>query len=88
MRSPDNENEKLKKGDDEIKGCTEERRSFAKGEKQKLKELSKRIKKCIRDKKTQKYKKHIQRIFEEFRSIKNISNKKSQGKIAHSKFEK
>ena len=41
-----------------------------KGDKHQLKELSKKIKQCIRDRKITKRQEHIQRILEEFRGIK------------------
>ena len=44
-------NEKTNEGDDEIRRLVEERRNTVKGDKHHLKELSKKIKKCIRDKK-------------------------------------
>ena len=46
------------------------RRKVKKEDKGRLKEVSKKIKKCIRDEK-------IQRVLEEFKGIKNISNIKS-----------
>ena len=49
------------------------RRHVARGEKQHLKEVSKQIRNCIRDKKRSKRQEKIQRIFEEFRGIKNRS---------------
>ena len=57
LRPQDNESEKAERGDDEIKRLSEERRGIAKGDKQQLKEVSKRIKKCIRDKKIKKTRK-------------------------------
>ena len=51
MLSPqDNENDKAEKGDNGIKRLIEERWSIAKGAKKQLKEVSKKIAKCIRDK--------------------------------------
>ena len=48
-RSQENNNEKTREGDDEIRGLVEERRNTAQCDKHQLKDLSKRIKKCIRD---------------------------------------
>ena len=75
-----NENDKAEKEDDEIKRLIEERRSIAEGDKQRLKEVSKKIKKCIRDNKRSRRQEKIQRILEAFRGIKNISNIKSAKK--------
>ena len=44
-------NDEVSKEDVEIRRLTEERRNTSKGEKQRLKDLSKQIRKCIRDKK-------------------------------------
>ena len=44
-------NDKTKEGDDEIRRLIEARRNTVKGDKHQLKGLSKRIKKCIRDRK-------------------------------------
>ena len=51
LRSQDNDNEKPEERDDEFRGLIEEKRCITKGDKQWLKEVSKRIKKYIRDKK-------------------------------------
>ena len=48
------------------------RRNTARGEKQHLKEVSKQIRKCVRDKKRSKIQENFQRILEQFRGIKNI----------------
>ena len=56
-RSQENKNEKTREGDDEIRRLVEERRNTAKGDKHQLKELSKRIKKCIRVRKRTKRRK-------------------------------
>ena len=58
--------------DVEIRRLIEERRNTARGYKQHLKEASKQIRKCTRDKKRSKRQEKIQRILEEFRGIKNI----------------
>ena len=50
-KSQEIKNEKTSEGNDEIRRLVEERRNTAKGEKHKLKGLSKRIKKCIRERK-------------------------------------
>ena len=47
--------------------------------------MSKKIKKCIRDKKRSRKREKIQRILEEFERIKNISNIKSAKKRFHPK---
>ena len=44
------EAKKTESGDDEIKRLIKERRTIAREDKQQLKEVSKRIKKCIRNK--------------------------------------
>ena len=53
-RSQNNKNEKINEGGDEIRKLTEERRNTAKGDRHQLRELSKRIKKCMRDKQKRK----------------------------------
>ena len=64
-RSQNNENEKIKDGDDEIRSLIEERRSIAKGDRQQLREVSKTIKQCISDRKKNKKQDKIQRILED-----------------------
>ena len=71
-RSQGNKNKWNNEGDDEIRRLMEERRNTAKGDKPQLKELSKRIKKCIRERQEK-----TQRILEEFRGIKSMSSIKS-----------
>ena len=66
--------------DAEILRLIEERRSTPKEEKQRLKELSKRIKKCIREKKRMKRQQDIQRILEEFQGVRNIPGIKTAKK--------
>ena len=56
------------------------RRSTPKEEKQRLKEVSKSIKKCIRDKKRVKRQQVIQRILEDFKGVSNIPGIKSAKK--------
>ena len=62
----------ISRKDEEIRKFTEERRSTPKEEKQRLKELSKCIKKCIRDKKRVKIQQLIQRILVDFKGVSNI----------------
>ena len=62
----------VSKEDVEIRRLIEEIRSTPKEEKQRLKEVSKCFKKCIRD---------IQRILEDFKGVKNIPRIKSAKKI-------
>ena len=50
-RSQEKKSEKTRERDDEIRRLVEERRNTAKRDKHRLKELSKRIKKCIGDRK-------------------------------------
>ena len=64
-------NDGVSKEDVEIRRLIEERRSTAKGEKQRLKVLSKQIRKCSRDKKRIKRQDKIQRILDDFKGIKN-----------------
>ena len=65
------------KEDVEIRRLIEERRTTPKEERERLKEVSKQIKKCIRDKKRAKRQEDIQRILEDFKGIKNIPGIKS-----------
>ena len=74
------EAKKTESGDDEIKRLIKERRTIAREDKQQLKEVSKRIKKCIRNKTRAKRKEAIQQILEKFIGIKNISQIKSARK--------
>ena len=53
-RSKENKNDKINDGDDEIRRLIDERRITAKGDKHQLRKLSKRIKKCIWDRKKNK----------------------------------
>ena len=66
--------------DAEILRLIEERRSMPKEEKQRLKDLSKNFKKCIREKKRMKRKQDIERILEEFKGIRNIPRIKTAKK--------
>ena len=62
----------------EIRRLIEERRNNTpKEEKQRLKEVSKHINKCIRDKKRMKRQQDIQRILEDFKGVENIPGVKS-----------
>ena len=69
-RSQNSKNEKINDGDDDIRKLIEERRNTAKGDRHQLKELNKRIEKCIRERKRTKRQEKIQRILEEFRGTK------------------
>ena len=71
--------EEISKQDVEIRRFIEERRSTPKEEKQRLKEVSK-LKKCIRDKKRMKRQQDIQRILEDFKSVRSIPGIKSAKK--------
>ena len=66
--------------DAEILRLIEDRRSTPKEEKQRLKDLSKCLKKCIREKKRMKRQQDIQRIFEDFKGVRNISRIKKAKK--------
>ena len=66
--------------DAEILRLIEERKSTPKEEKQRLKEVSKSIQKCIRDRKRMKRQMDIQRILEDFKGIRNIPGIKSAKK--------
>ena len=61
----------------EIRRLIEERRTTPKEEKQRSKDVSKQIRKCIRDKKRAKRQEEIQRILEDFNGIKKIPGIKS-----------
>ena len=71
---------KTESSDDEIKRLIKERRTIAREDKQQLKEVSKRMKKCIRKITRAKRKEAIQRILEKFSGINNISQIKSAKK--------
>ena len=70
-------NDEVSKEDVEIRMLIEERWNTSKGEKQRLKDLSKQIRKCIRDKKRTKRPEKIQRTIEDFSRIKNMPGIKS-----------
>ena len=73
-------NEEFLDKDAEILRLIEERRSMPKEEKQRLKDLSKSMKKCIREKKRMKRQQDIERILEEFKGIRNIPRIKTAKK--------
>ena len=76
--------EEISKDDVEIRRLIEQRRNTPKEEKQRLKEVSKRIKKCIRDKKRMKRQQDIQRILEDFKGGKeHPRNQICKEKSAH-----
>ena len=66
--------------DAEILRLIEERRKMPKEERHRLKELTKKIKKCIREKKRMKRQQDIQRILEEFKGVRNIPGIKTAKK--------
>ena len=66
--------------DAEILRLIEERRSMSKEEKQRLKDLSKGLKKCIREKKRMKRQQDIERLLEEFKGVRNIPRIKTAKK--------
>ena len=63
--------------EDKILALIQERKSTAKNEKGKIREISKEIKKCIRDNKRSKRQEKIQKILEEVKLTRNISSFKS-----------
>ena len=65
--------------DVEILRLIEERRKMPKEERQRLKELSKEMKKCIREKRMKRHH-DIERILEEFKGVRNIPRIKSAKK--------
>ena len=71
------DNDEVSNEDVETRRLIEERRNTTRGEKQHLKEVSKQIRKCNRDKKRSRSQEKIQRILEECRGTKNISGIKS-----------
>ena len=91
LRSNRKSKQKTESSDDEIKRLIKERRTIAREDKQQLKEVRKRIKKCIRNKTRANRKEVIQQILEKFSGIKNISQIKSARKktlISKTKIEK
>ena len=73
-------NEEYLDKDAEILRLIEERRSMPKEEKQRVKDLSKNLKKCIREKKRMKRHQDIERILEEFKGVRNIPRIKTAKK--------
>ena len=67
------ETEEISEEDVEIRRLIEERRNTHQEEKQRLKEVSKCLKKCIRDRKRMKRQQDIHRILEDFKGAKNIT---------------
>ena len=63
--------------DERIRALVQERKTTAKHEKDRIRELSKEIKKCIRDNKRTKRQEKIQKILEKVKGTKNISNIKT-----------
>ena len=80
LRSQSNENCKSEEEDEEIMALIHERKKINKDDKERLKEVSKNINKCIRDKKKSSRLEKIQRIVEEFKGIRSISSIKSAKK--------
>ena len=74
------ETEEISKKDVEIRRLIEERRSTPKEEKQRLKEVSKCINKCIRDTTRLKRQQDSQKILEDFKGVRNIPGIKSAKK--------
>ena len=72
-------NEEFLDKDAEILRFIEERRSMPKGEKQRLKDLGRGVKKCIREKRM-KRQQDIERILEEFKGVPNIPRIKTAKK--------
>ena len=66
--------------DAEILRLIKERRSTPKEKKQRIKDLSKRLKKCVRERKRMKRQQDIQRILEEFKGVRNIPGIKTAKK--------
>ena len=66
--------------DEEILALIQERRTIKKDERERIREVSKKIKKCIREKKRTARQEKIQKILEELKGTKNISNVKSAKK--------
>ena len=66
--------------DEEILAFIHERKTIKKDEKERIREVSKKIKKCIREKKRTARQEKIQNILEELSGTKNISNVKSATK--------
>ena len=74
------ETEKISRKDAEIRRLIELRRSTPKEEKQRMTELSKSIKKCIRREKSVKRQQVIQKNLEDFKGVSNIPGIKSANK--------
>ena len=60
--------------DEKILALIQERKSTAKNEKEKIKEISKEIKRCIRDNKRSKRREKCEKILEEVKGTRNISS--------------
>ena len=71
------ETEEISKEDVEIRRLIEETRNTPKEGKQRLRDVGKRTKTCIRDKKRMKRQQDIQRILEDFKGVKSIPGIKS-----------
>ena len=74
------EAKEAKDKDEEILALIQERRTIKKDERERIREVSKKIKKCIREKKEDCKARKIQKILEELKGTKNISNVKSAKK--------
>ena len=80
MKTAARENDEISRKDVEIRRLIELRRSTPKKEKQRVKELNKSIKTCIRDKKRVKRQQEIQKFLEDFKGVSNIPGIKSAKK--------
>ena len=80
LRSQNNTNGRGEEEDDEIMTLIDARRKIKREGKERIKEESKKIKQCIRTRKSSRRQERIQRIFTEFQGVNNISNIKSAKK--------
>ena len=71
------EAQETKEKDNEILALIQERKTTAKHEKERIREISKKIKNCIRDNKRRTRQEKIQKILENLKGTKNISSIKS-----------
>ena len=73
------------KKNEEMKALSEVRKNIIKDDKMRLKHVSKKINKCIKDKKEKKCQDNIQQILEEFKGINTSSIKSAEKKHSFQK---
>ena len=82
------EAQEMNEKDERIRALVQERKTTAKHEKDRIRELSKEIKKCIRDNERTKRKERIQKILEKVKGTKHFQYQDSEEAYPHPKSQK